>query len=769
MRQGRKVVSSKAGLVVLCCVLAATAVTVVVPLEGCDRVIGLQDVTPNLQNSSVCSCTCSNPSVALQPKAISVSADDAEEDTGSAIALGRSQLSLGTNGGVTSIVGLRFPVLGIPKGAHIDSAAIQFTSAAAAAGAAGVTVSGQDADDAPAFSAGDDLSTANRPRTGATFTWPLTAPWANGEAGAPEQTAYDDAMGHHDLSPILQAIVNRPGWNPVNAIALFFEQGSGARQAFAFDGSRTKAAVLTVTYDEPLPEQDVPVCLGDDLNPDLNSKLGNPSDTELEDDCGGRVQTTLTDLAAACSYAQTCECHYQSGSIGYTQKCSTECQGQNLAADCSNFDPSHFLTGATNVASDTPVCSTHSPLAAAIFGRRSTCDVTGTATFQASDDTESTGAHGVLEFVGTPCPGQSCSVGLSYRLNINDITFGNFFESATFSHLVGAGDTMPGGELQLASDGSGALGIGSTSNSARGQRDDGRVLALAGGNTDAVDVGVDWQPGAAVGCQLSGALIGTVNPEESRCENAPFALCTSDPTVCGSDRSCTGSDNMDGTFVCQCVKVGSTGATVSLNVQGLLVNQPPTAAAGADQTVECNMANAASFTLDGSGSQDPDGDLAVFRWFNGSRVGPVVGSQPLISVTQALGTQVPYILRVIDTHGQSDESTTHASVVDTTPPTIACNAPSSITPTQAPISFTATASDICDPHPTATVTGYTCFKVAKNGVVSKVSSCVVSFKGNKVTIANSGGIDDHVQWTVSARDQSGNTSSVTCGVLVVQK
>lgn len=732
-----------------------------IPLEGCDNVLGLLPVTPNLKNSELCSCSCFQEPVPLPPRAISTSADDGEQPTGGSVALGKNALALGTNSsGAATIVGLRFPVLGIAQGSIIDSASIQFTAAqSSTATAADLQITGEDIDDAEPF-ATPDFTTTSRPRTMA-VDWPIAAAWNNGEAAGAEKTA--------DLTPILQAIVNRTGWKATNAIAIFFA-GTGARSAVSYDGSHTKAATLTVVYEEPRSSQNIPVCLGADLNQDLNSSLtAAPTPDQLEGDCNGRVQTTITGLATGCKYSNHCECHYVSDTLAYKDTCSMACTQNDLASDCSNLDPTNGNVLATNAPGDMPVCSAHSPLAAAIFGRRSTCEVSGTAKIHTSDDDETTGAHGTIELVGTPCPGQPCAVRVSHRFKLDDVTFGNLFESATFSDLKALGDTVPGGEAQLQADGSGVLAIGSTSNSCRGQRDNGEVMALVGPNQDVVNVGVDWQPGAAIGCTLSGALVGSLNPEEKRCENPPNALCTSDPSVCGSDASCTGASNGDGTSVCQCQAITSTGTTVSLSVQGALINQPPTASAGADQVVECNLTNAARFTLDGTGTQDPDNNLTSFRWFRGSRIGDEVGFQPQVAVTQALGGPVPYVLRVIDAFGQADEDTSMATVVDTTPPTIACNAPATITPTQAPISFTATASDICDPSPSATVTGFSCYKVGKNGVVSKVESCVVSFKSNKITITNSGGIGDNVQWTVSARDHSGNTSTATCVVRVVQR
>ncbi len=108
-------------------------------------------------------------------------------------------------------------------------------------------------------------------------------------------------------------------------------------------------------------------------------------------------------------------------------------------------------------------------------------------------------------------------------------------------------------------------------------------------------------------------------------------------------------------------------------------------------------------------------------------------------------------------------------IEDTTPPAVFCNAPLTITPPDAPISFTATADDVCEGPLPAVVTGYDCFKVTKKGkVIDKTYSCVVSFAGDTITVLDSGGVGTRITWIAEATDGSGNVGSVSCGVDVVK-
>jgi hypothetical protein len=121
-----------------------------------------------------------------------------------------------------------------------------------------------------------------------------------------------------------------------------------------------------------------------------------------------------------------------------------------------------------------------------------------------------------------------------------------------------------------------------------------------------------------------------------------------------------------------------------------------------------------------------------------------------------------------DACGKTSSCVQTVEVVDSTPPVIDPNAPDTITPPDAPISFTATATDNCDSDPSVEITGYDCYFFTKKGKrIDKTESCVVEIRGDTITILDSGGVDDQIEWTISAEDNCGNPAEATHTVSVV--
>lgn len=98
----------------------------------------------------------------------------------------------------------------------------------------------------------------------------------------------------------------------------------------------------------------------------------------------------------------------------------------------------------------------------------------------------------------------------------------------------------------------------------------------------------------------------------------------------------------------------------------LATNQPPVAAAGPDQTAECSGAGGTAVQLDGSASNDPDGDPLIYNWYEG---GTLIATGKIATVVLSSGTH-PITLNVSDGNGGADTDEVNIRVVDTTPPII---------------------------------------------------------------------------------------------------
>jgi N-acetylneuraminic acid mutarotase len=156
------------------------------------------------------------------------------------------------------------------------------------------------------------------------------------------------------------------------------------------------------------------------------------------------------------------------------------------------------------------------------------------------------------------------------------------------------------------------------------------------------------------------------------------------------------------------------------------------------------------------GGWDESGPLATLEVF-----GPVA-TAPETSAPEVNGGEV--VLN--GTEGNDSDNTTvfeNVAVTVETPLEIQCNSPATIVPPDAPISFTATATDTYGSMVPAMIIGVDCFKFTEKGKrIDKTESCVVSKNKDTVTISDSGGVGDHITWTVTA----GNNND-TCEVVVV--
>ncbi len=172
--------------------------------------------------------------------------DDAEESATGSVATNSSDLELVFDGS-NQTVGIRWPAIPIDPGANISAAWVQFTADESQSEVTNLTIRGQAAANAAAFSS-TSLNISSRPRTAAAVAW-SPAPWTAGQVGAAQKTT--------DIKSIVQEIVSSSGWARGNALALIFT-GTGHRTAVAVTGNSSRWAVLHVEFSGGTPPPDQP-------------------------------------------------------------------------------------------------------------------------------------------------------------------------------------------------------------------------------------------------------------------------------------------------------------------------------------------------------------------------------------------------------------------------------------------------------------------------------------------------------------------------------
>jgi hypothetical protein len=459
---------------------------------------------------------------------------------------------------------------------------------------------------------------------------------------------------------------------------------------------------------------------------------GDPGPSEISDDCRVRVKNAFL-ARHAMDLPPSTFC---------TFKATTTITKDNASCDNDCMDPSGVCTS-MGLDPDPPLPD---PISVAVFSPMTVCEVTGTADLRIGGHAPKVqpGVRGTVHILGTPCPGQSCRLGVAFKLEADDIEFdsGSIFASdPKFVGLKVFGATEPnavqvGPFLGCTDCSFGGIGPQAAYTAVQGKRS----LFLVNGlpsrmvsfrNTESVAVAVNWVNKT---CRLAGDLGGTG----------------------------TGGVVGDG-------DEGQLAVSADVALDGVLVNQPPHPdTSKTKQSVECTSADLTAVTLDGSGSTDPDGNIAFYTWRHDSDTGAHVAdpsTNPVVTTQQGRGPAT-YDLRVVDGRFAADHAPVTISVVDTTAPTIACNVPATITPNDVPegkktgLSFKATASDTCSGISQIAIKDITC---------TKPNSCKVTSAGDTLTILDSGGVGDVISWTVSARDGSGNEASKLCQISVIKK
>lgn len=160
--------------------------------------------------------------------------DDGEEYSSGSVNRSSTDLDLG----LFPTVGMRFTSVNLPPGAIIDSAYVQFKTDESHAVASSLNIRAEAADDASGL-LGKKFNLSTRPTTTAAVAWSPN-PWQTvGEAGVDQQTP--------DLAPIIQEIVDRPGWVSGNALLLLVT-GTGEHVAESYNGDQAGAPLLHIDY-----------------------------------------------------------------------------------------------------------------------------------------------------------------------------------------------------------------------------------------------------------------------------------------------------------------------------------------------------------------------------------------------------------------------------------------------------------------------------------------------------------------------------------------
>ena len=171
-------------------------------------------------------------------KRVIASSDDAEEHTDGSVSLTSSDLEMAFDSGGNQLVGMRFTDLGIPVGATIQKAYIQFDVDEVTSEATFLNVQGELTGSAATFSS-TALNISTRDLTSSVVAWNPPA-WNTKHAQTEDQQT-------PDLSGIIQEILSHPNWNSGNAMAIIIT-GSGERTAESYNGKSGAAPLLHIEY-----------------------------------------------------------------------------------------------------------------------------------------------------------------------------------------------------------------------------------------------------------------------------------------------------------------------------------------------------------------------------------------------------------------------------------------------------------------------------------------------------------------------------------------
>ncbi|NND11189.1 MAG: hypothetical protein HKN96_08260, partial [Flavobacteriaceae bacterium] len=224
-------------------------------------------------------------------KRIDQGRDDAQQEGNNSVVLDGSELKFKIG---DPYIGTRFRGVNIPQGSVINSATIDFLAKDNQTGFLSYEISIEDVDDASRFqSVNNNIS--NRWDSSNVVTWYNMPNWD-------ELVVYTTP----DISPLIQSVVNRPGWVANNSLALIFGHFDGPdaeRKTESYEKIGNQAALLEINYDAVDPASfivqidETTIPTGTSLTSSNQYAISFTSDDEVSCDNDFGMTSTCNDIA----------------------------------------------------------------------------------------------------------------------------------------------------------------------------------------------------------------------------------------------------------------------------------------------------------------------------------------------------------------------------------------------------------------------------------------------------------------------------------------
>jgi PKD repeat protein len=549
-------------------------------------------------------------------RAVATGLDDVEE-RGSSMSMDSSDLELTVDGTTNQVVGMRFTNITVPRNAAITNAYVQFTVKETSTGAAPLTIAGQAADTAAAFTT-TSKNVSSRARTQATVAW-NPAEWPTLRAQGTDQRT-------PNIAPIVQEIVNRAGWDTGNAVAVVVT-GSGRRCAYSFEGGAASAPVLHIEYTtgDPSPPTNQAPTANAGPDRDVTQPAAAALAGTISDDGLPNPPATLTAAWTKVSGPGTVTFANASAAATSATFSAAGTYTLRLAADDSVLTASDDVTV-------TVTNGNEAPEAQAGPDRAVTLPDSATLSGAVGDD-------------GLPNPPGAVTVTWSKVSGPGTVTFADPSAASTTATFSAAGTYT----LRLTAD-----------DSALSASDDVTVSVSAGNAAPTADAGPDRVVTLPGGAALVGAVGDDGLPNPPGAVTAAWSKVSGSGTVIFADPSAaatTATFSAAGTYTLRLTADDSAlTASDDVTVTVSAANQAPTADAGPDRSVTLPAAATLSGAVGDDGLPNPPGAVTA-AWTKVSGPGTVTfANQAAATTTATFSAAGTYQLRL-----SADDSALSAS------------------------------------------------------------------------------------------------------------